>query len=396
MTDLLKGTGNIDLTLPDCIQFLAQSTRSGGLAVSPGTGEQAILYFRQGNLIHAQRGSRNGNEVVLEVLRWDNPTFRFLDTLRTSEKSITLRADALLLAAADDLEAEVVEDPSNVGGSLGQTIRRIADFEEVRAWVLTNSFGQVLACDGADNPEKMADAAACLAHCAERSAEPLGFEAALYSVTTLDGFALVVLACEDTYLGLGLISAADPRSVASRAGLLLGTVSEATLAIQRTDALRVGRSDEMSLSAPARGLDGILHPLRRQPGVAGLFVGTRTELIASTLPQAAAQIELCAALGRTFEELGTLWPDINEMAFVYEAGKETLVKYLGDGGVLVVMTLAGINHTLLSMPINIAARTLVSFLRQGGTPPTAGNAPHGAGQSGHQPQPSRPLRATAQ
>jgi hypothetical protein len=91
------------LELSNAIQFLTMTTRTGILTVIPKTGtESGRLAMVLGRVVHAGFGSHTGVEAVARMmsLMASAATFEDDDSARTTEHSINLATDQLLIEAA--------------------------------------------------------------------------------------------------------------------------------------------------------------------------------------------------------------------------------------------------------------------------------------------------------
>jgi hypothetical protein len=93
-----------ELPLPDVIQLVAASGKSGRFLMSGKLGEGSIV-LREGQIIHSSCGVLAGDEAFYELATWQEGSFRFEQsdesaTQRTIEKSNT----NLLMAAAQRID----------------------------------------------------------------------------------------------------------------------------------------------------------------------------------------------------------------------------------------------------------------------------------------------------
>lgn len=66
-----------ELPFVDLVQALAQSQRSVHVRIARSNGEQASLYLRDGEMVHAICGQASGEEAVFQIIRWrDDGSFR--------------------------------------------------------------------------------------------------------------------------------------------------------------------------------------------------------------------------------------------------------------------------------------------------------------------------------
>lgn len=77
-----------DIEITSMIQLLCTERRTTGLVVRR-RGEEGVLYFENGEIIHAFLGPLEGEEAVYSMLAWKEGTFRITDKLRAQTRSIT-------------------------------------------------------------------------------------------------------------------------------------------------------------------------------------------------------------------------------------------------------------------------------------------------------------------
>ena len=76
------------LTLPDVIQMNAMNRFSGGISVHFGQ-RSGIIFFRDGEIIHAEQGTKTGESAFYEILQWPGGKFNLQPKLTTT--SLTVR-----------------------------------------------------------------------------------------------------------------------------------------------------------------------------------------------------------------------------------------------------------------------------------------------------------------
>ncbi|MCB0323983.1 MAG: response regulator [Bdellovibrionales bacterium] len=98
-----------DISLVDVIQMLSAARKSGRLAIDVADAE-GFLLFDDGQIIHAMKAEREGEEALLGMLRVtrEGGSFRFeaLDLIPAAPRTIEKRTDHLLLALAGRLDEE--------------------------------------------------------------------------------------------------------------------------------------------------------------------------------------------------------------------------------------------------------------------------------------------------
>jgi uncharacterized protein DUF4388 len=88
----------VGLGLADVIQINHHNRFSGCIAVESTAGN-GLLFFRDGEIIHAEQGGRTGEEAVCEILDWPPGRYRLQPNVTTTRSTIQKTAQHLLLDA---------------------------------------------------------------------------------------------------------------------------------------------------------------------------------------------------------------------------------------------------------------------------------------------------------
>ncbi|MBN1666768.1 MAG: DUF4388 domain-containing protein [Anaerolineales bacterium] len=98
--------GNLkDMAVADLIQHNCQDRKIAKLVVCHH-GEEAEIYFRDGNVYHASLGETQGEEAVYQILAWEEGTFSLETGGKSAQTSITRSWSGLLLDGARRLDEE--------------------------------------------------------------------------------------------------------------------------------------------------------------------------------------------------------------------------------------------------------------------------------------------------
>lgn len=128
-------TGEIvGLGLTDVIQINHHNRFSGCIAIESTSGN-ALLFFRDGEIIHAEQGSRSGEEALYEVLQWPPGKFRLQPNVTTTRSTIQKSAQHLLLDAhriLDERRAGRVQEPPPVPAAPRPPMRSSEVLEKLR------------------------------------------------------------------------------------------------------------------------------------------------------------------------------------------------------------------------------------------------------------------------
>jgi predicted regulator of Ras-like GTPase activity (Roadblock/LC7/MglB family) len=85
-----------DMALPDLIQLNCQDRRQARLAVQRG-GDEAEVYFDDGEVVHARLGEIEGEEAIYQVLAWHDGQFNLETGVAPPSRTIEVPWSALLM-----------------------------------------------------------------------------------------------------------------------------------------------------------------------------------------------------------------------------------------------------------------------------------------------------------
>lgn len=92
-----------ELPLPDVIQLVAVSGKTGAFALKNGP-EAGRIFLRRGQIVHATAGSLVGEQAVYELARWSQGEFNFTPEAETEVVSIEKSNTNLLMEAARQID----------------------------------------------------------------------------------------------------------------------------------------------------------------------------------------------------------------------------------------------------------------------------------------------------
>jgi predicted regulator of Ras-like GTPase activity (Roadblock/LC7/MglB family) len=93
----------VGLGLADVIQINHQNRFSGCIAVESTVGA-GLLFFRDGEIIHAEQGSRTGEAAFYDMLEWPRGKLRLQPNVATTRSTIQKGSQHLLLEASRVLD----------------------------------------------------------------------------------------------------------------------------------------------------------------------------------------------------------------------------------------------------------------------------------------------------
>lgn len=111
--------GNIhDMSVADLIQHNCDDRKNAQLVVNH-QGKEATLFFKEGNVIHASMGEVEGEDIVYQILGWEDGTFTLTTEVESPKRSIERSWSGLLMEGAKRLDEQkfastmVSEDHNN-------------------------------------------------------------------------------------------------------------------------------------------------------------------------------------------------------------------------------------------------------------------------------------------
>lgn len=135
----LKGSLR-NFSLPDIVQLLGTTRRTGVLIVTAGP-DKGSIYFDEGNIVHAAYRNDRGQEAIAKVFLEGEGSFQFLADVEAPEKTVALDWMNVLMEAArvtDEAQRDGKKDP-------GEEARPSWDPEAVKTAmgkVLQDAFGR--------------------------------------------------------------------------------------------------------------------------------------------------------------------------------------------------------------------------------------------------------------
>lgn len=111
------------LSLTDVIQLKGHNKYTGAITVEYGE-SAGVIYFVDGEVIHAEQGSESGEQAIYEIIKWPGGTFNIHPEMTTNVCTIHYRTDYLLLEALRRLDEENAGSAVNKSAGPAVTPRR--------------------------------------------------------------------------------------------------------------------------------------------------------------------------------------------------------------------------------------------------------------------------------
>ena len=86
------------LSLPDVIQLNGSNRFSGCIAVQDGT-STGLIFFRDGEVVHAEQGGRSGEEAFYDIMEWHAGRFTLQPNVASTSRTIQKSVQHLLIEA---------------------------------------------------------------------------------------------------------------------------------------------------------------------------------------------------------------------------------------------------------------------------------------------------------
>lgn len=125
-----------EISLADLVQFQGQNRFTGAISVQQDH-SKGTIFFRDGQVIHAEQGKRTGLDAVKIMLGWDRGGFSCQTNLETTQSSIDMPLQQVLL------ECHRVLDENRARGEQPQT-------EQKQSSVRSRLIKKLLPIEGVD------------------------------------------------------------------------------------------------------------------------------------------------------------------------------------------------------------------------------------------------------
>ena len=93
------------LSLTDVIQLKGHNKYTGCITVNYGSSE-GVIYFADGEIIHAVQGNETGEEAIFQIIKWPGGNFNIHPEMTSNTCTIHYRTDFLLMEALRRLDEE--------------------------------------------------------------------------------------------------------------------------------------------------------------------------------------------------------------------------------------------------------------------------------------------------
>lgn len=111
------------LSLTDVIQLKGHNKYTGAITVEYGE-SKGVIYFVDGEIIHAEQGQDSGEQAIYEIIKWPGGTFNIHPEMTSNVCTIHYRTDFLLLEALRRMDEENAGSAVNKSAGPSVTPRR--------------------------------------------------------------------------------------------------------------------------------------------------------------------------------------------------------------------------------------------------------------------------------
>jgi DNA-binding response OmpR family regulator/predicted regulator of Ras-like GTPase activity (Roadblock/LC7/MglB family) len=221
--------GNLrSMSLPNIIQVNCAENSQAHLRIR-NQGQEASIFFADGNVVHAVLGSQAGEEAVYELLTWEDGDFELEMDVPPPERTINVGWSGLLLEglrrldeeAAGMEELEAGQREGVVDEMTQELVRALRQIDGVVGVVFAARDGIVLADDLDGDPLKEGAVTVFVGNAASQVGESLALGAFDWGTVVVGKDTVLVLEQPDCYVGLLLSERASPALVASSAQSVL-------------------------------------------------------------------------------------------------------------------------------------------------------------------------------
>jgi len=215
------------MSLTDLLQLKAMGRFSGRIVVEQN-GKAGYLFFRDGDLVHAQLEQFEGKDAFARILAWGGGTFRAEPKVGTTRQTISESFQYLLLDALrlqDEIAAGMEQQspapgtvPAAKGGGMKDRLSGIAGLQDV---ALTDRNGAVAQSIGG-NADALAAQGMYLVSTSSQIGEELGLGSFKGAVVQGGSGHIVTLEGAKNYLFIGVQGDVKPSTVEAEVRRVLG------------------------------------------------------------------------------------------------------------------------------------------------------------------------------
>ena len=219
-----------DISLASLISVNCNEMNQARLTVWHGD-KEGVLFFADGNITHMALGDQEGDNVIHEMLSWDDGEFELEPGVSAPKRTVNTPWSTLLLEGMQHVDerapelAAMLEEPAPIDSptsSDGQA-QALRAIDGVSGAVIVARDGNVIAAAMDEDPDKEGAVAVFVGSAASQIGESLSlgpFERGVVE-TVGTGVRLLIIERPDFYAGVLLSDRASPALVAARVVAIL-------------------------------------------------------------------------------------------------------------------------------------------------------------------------------
>jgi predicted regulator of Ras-like GTPase activity (Roadblock/LC7/MglB family) len=207
----------IDISLSSLISINCNEMNQARLLVKHQDQEGSV-FFDEGDIVHMTLGSQEGEDVIFELLTWEDGTFELTKDVRAPKRSVQTNWSHLLLEglrrmdeqalAQDNGDNEVEREQRKAERQAAQRIAK--DFTRINGIdgaLVTSKYADVLGYETTNNPGATAALAAFIGRRAEELSILLNAGSLKQITISGDNWRMIVFPIEKHYVALSM----DPK-----------------------------------------------------------------------------------------------------------------------------------------------------------------------------------------
>jgi predicted regulator of Ras-like GTPase activity (Roadblock/LC7/MglB family) len=199
------------LSLTDVIQLKGHNKYTGCITVN-FDGSEGVIYFADGEIIHAVQGDATGEEAIYQIIKWPGGNFNMHPEMTSNVCTIHYRTDFLLMEALrrlDEERAGVVKEAARTGPSvtprrtMSKIAARLQEISGITYAVLLDKEGTPLQ-DTSMEAEALASKGIFLANTGNQFGELMGLGEIKASAVHTRNFHLLMYDSKQHYLSIAV------------------------------------------------------------------------------------------------------------------------------------------------------------------------------------------------
>lgn len=213
--------GNLkDMSVADLIQHTCEDRKTALLTIQHSS-QKVILFFQDGNVVHAALGDQTGEEVVYQILLWEEGSFELEMGVKPPKTTISRNWSGLLLEGARRLDEEksttaelqferIIDKEVNAMAKLDDILKEMS--VEVTGYIASALVGQDGINLATHSGSKTADTEAISAHLTmlfklvDTSVDKLGSGVLEDNLTTTDSAYVLMRFLPGKQYALGMVA----------------------------------------------------------------------------------------------------------------------------------------------------------------------------------------------